>query len=174
MSRAQQRYKLDIQSISELRAVSLLMSHSSFKLTMANITVSSSMILLVFIILPTIIMSADNSVKAQARMLQIQGCTSEELRRSILANCMKVGRDQGSGLSLNPYGSTDPLDLPGSGLDSVMETVVTSTISQTGRTPGRFLKRSNRSGASRLSEDYCCHESCQIEDEQLAPRCAMV
>lgn len=115
-------------------------------------------------------------------------CTAQELRQMVEQNCMHVGRDKNSVLSINPYGSISGFD--GQDEDQASEEVLIeilkesrhyadSRIRSAPRRINMVYKRDQDSfdGSSSSLNDYinfCCKESCVISMDKLKLHCGSI
>lgn len=115
-------------------------------------------------------------------------CTAQELRQMLEQNCMHVGRDKNSALSVNPYGSISGFD--GQDANQASDEVLIEVLKDSrhyadsrARSSPRQIslvyKRDQESfdgSASVLNDyiNYCCRESCVISMDKLQPYCGSI
>lgn len=118
------------------------------------------------------------AVQAGPLGLRYKVCTVEELRRSVEQICIRYERDSDSSLSLTPYGSVSNMrnveEANSEVLLEILKASVPYSQSRLRSRPQKHLfKRDEDSQNERLCDylDSCCHESCVISPEDLAPHC---
>lgn len=98
-------------------------------------------------------------------------CTAEHLRKTVEEFCMRLGRDTNSVQFISPYGSvgfSDPEFDSTPYSDAMLIEILKSASPLPSSSQG--LRRLFR----RSQEADCCHESCVISPEHLAPHCKML